>query len=319
MTTIKNFTLPLSDLKFVHHGLARPESILAEKNGRLWCSDNRGSVTRSDPDGSMQTIGSIGGETNGLAMGKDGSIYIAHIGNGNIYKMDQQGNHEIILSEIDGHPLGSANYVFVDSRDRLWISVSSREIPWFIAAASPRPDGYIILWDDKGPRVVADGLYFANEIRLNADESYLYAAETMMARIVRYKVNDDGSLGPQEIVAPGHLGEGRYVDGFAFDAEGNIWVTSVTTNGLGIITPDGDFHMVFEDPNPAAITSAVAKVTSNSLMPEDLFACVGPTIQFPVSIAFADPDLQTVYIGSLAMPYLLKFRSPVPGLPMRHW
>lgn len=319
MTAIKNFTVPLSEIEFVHHGLARPESILAERNGRLWCSDNRGSVTRIDPDGSLQTIGSIGGETNGLAMGKDGSIYIAHIGNGHIYKMDQQGHHEIILSEIDGHPLGSANYVFIDSQDRLWISISSREIPWFIAAAAPRPDGYIILWDDKGPRVVADGLYFTNEIRLNADESYLYAAETMMARLVRYKVNEDGSLGPQEIVAPGHLGEGRYVDGFALDAAGNIWVTTVTTNGLGIITPDGDFHMVFEDPNPTAITNAVAKVTNNSLMPEDLFACVGPNIQFPVSVTFAGPDLQTVYMGSLAMPYLLKFRSPVPGLPMRHW
>lgn len=319
MTGIKSFTIPLSELEFVHHGLARPESVLAERDGTLWCSDNRGSFTRIDPNGTLTTLGSIGGETNGMAMATDGTIYLAHIGNGNIYKLDKQGNHEIILSEINGQPLGAANYVFIDSQDRLWISISSRVIPWFVSCADPRPDGYIILWDDKGPRIVADGLYFTNEIRMNADESYLYAAETMLARIVRYQVHEDGTLGPQEIVPPGDLGPGRFVDGFAFDADGNIWVTTVTTNGLGIITPDGDFHMVFEDPNQSAIDNAVAKVSNKTLAPEDLFACVGSTVQFPVSVTFAGPDLRTVYLGSLAMPYLVKFRSPVPGLPMRHW
>ncbi|MBP8001877.1 MAG: SMP-30/gluconolactonase/LRE family protein [Chloroflexi bacterium] len=319
MSSVKTFMLDLSDLEFVHSGLARPESIIAEKDGTLWCSDNRGSVTRIDPDGTQTTIGTITGETNGLAMDKEGNFYIAHIGNGNIYKMDRQGNHEVILSEIEGRPLGSANYVFIDSQDRLWISISSRDIPWFVACAAPRPDGYIILWDEQGPRIVADGLYFTNEIRLNADESYLYAAETMMCRIVRYKVNEDGSLGPQEEVAPGHLGEGRYVDGFTFDADGNLWVTTVISNGLGIITPDGDFHMVFEDRNEGALNNATEKINASALQPMDMYACVGATLQFPASVTFAGPDLQTVYLGSLAMPHLVKFHSPVPGLPMRHW
>jgi gluconolactonase len=48
-------------------------------------------------------------------------------------------------------------------------------------------------------------------------------------------------------------------------------------------------------------------------------AAAGPRLQFPTSVCFAGPDLRTVHVGSLAMPRLPTFRSPVPGLPMSHW
>ncbi len=320
MGNIRDFRLDLSELEFYGHDLSRPESVLAEKDGTLWASDNRGGVTRIDPDGTQQTIGSIEGEPNGLAMDKDGNLLIADIHGGCIYRLYRDGRHEVILDEIDGQkPLGAANFVFVDSQDRLWISVSSRALPWFVAAAVPRPDGYIILVDDKGPRIVADGIYFPNEVRLNADESYLYVAETMGRRMLRYPVHEDGTLGAQEVFGPADLGFGAYVDGFAFDAEGNIWLTLILRNSLAIITPDGDYHVVFEDVNQPALENAQAKLDAGALTPEDMFACIGPTLQFPASVTFAGPDLRTVYLGSLAMPHLVKFESPVPGLPMRHW
>jgi sugar lactone lactonase YvrE len=48
-------------------------------------------------------------------------------------------------------------------------------------------------------------------------------------------------------------------------------------------------------------------------------AAAGPRLQFPTSVCFAGQDLRTAYVGSLAMPRLPTFRSPVPGLPMSHW
>lgn len=318
--SIKDFSLSLDDIEFFASDLARPESILAEKDGTLWISDQRGLMTRRDPDGTQTTLGNIGHEPNGLAMDSKGNLYNANIGDGKIYKVARDGTAEVILEEIDGQPLGAANFVFVDSQDRLWISISTRDPIWFIACAAPRPDGYIILLAENGPRIVGDGIYFPNEIRLDADEKYLYVAETMKARMLRYPVNPDGTLGEQEIFGPDGLAEGGYVDGFALDEEGNVWVTTVLRNGLMIITADGQHaHTVFEDPRPEAIANADAKVSSNSLAPEDMFACMGPRLQFPASITFAGPDLKTVLMGSLGMPHLLKFESPVAGLPMAHW
>jgi sugar lactone lactonase YvrE len=133
-------------------------------------------MTRRDPDGTQETLGNVGHEPNGLAMDSKGNLYNANIGDGKIYKMQKDGSHEVILEEIDGQPLGAVNFVFVDSQDRLWISVSTREPIWFIAAAAPRPDGYVILMDENGARIVGDGIYFPNEIRLDADEKYLVLA-----------------------------------------------------------------------------------------------------------------------------------------------
>jgi len=319
MGNLDTFTLDIDQLQVVHSGLVRPESVLTEQNGTLWTNDSRGSLSRIDADGSITTVGSIGSEPNGFALSDDDFFYIPNIGDGKIYKMDKTGKHSIFLDEIDSHPLGAPNYVFIDSKKRLWISISSRNLPWFSTINDPRPDGYIILIDENGPRIVADGIYFTNEIRMNADETYLYAAETMKSRMLRFRVADDGSLGEAEVFGPDGIGEAAYIDGFTFDAEGNIWLTQIVRNGVSIINTAGDYHIVFEDVNQPALDLAIQAMKSKTLTPAILFACVGPRVQFPVSICFAGDDLKTVYLGSLAMPHLLRFQSPVAGLKMSHW
>lgn len=319
MTDIREFTLSLDDLAFFGSGLHRPESILATQDGKLTVSDERGGVSVIAPDGSATLRDGLEGTPNGLALDSEGNIYVANIDGGVLQKLAPDGTVEVVLSEIDGQPLGAVNYVFIDSQNRLWVSVSTRKMPWFAALLDDEKDGYIILIDDGGARIVADGFDFLNEIRLNADESYLYAAETLGKRMVRMPVHADGSLGEREAVGPDSLGEYAYVDGFALDANGNVWVTLILQNGLAVITPDGHAHTVFEDPNPAALKIAAAHLDEGTLTPEEMFACVGARLQFPASITFAGDDLRTAYLGSLAMPHLVTFESPVAGLPMSHW
>ena len=316
---IKEFRLDLSELTSTGHDLVRPESVLAQPNGTLWVSDGRGGVTRIDPDGQQQFFGGLGGEPNGLAMADDGSIILANIGTGTIQKLHPDGHSEELLTEVDGVKLTSANFVFIDSKNRLWMAFSTRESHWWLAAANPRPDGYIVLLDEKGPRIVRDDIYFTNEIRLDAKEEYLYVAETMMSRIIRFRVQSDGSLTDKEVFGPDGLGVGAAVDGFAFDNDGNIWVTTVLRNGVGVITTDGDYHVVFEDANEPVLATFAEKIASGTAEPADMAASVGKTLQLVTSVTFGGPDLRTVYVGSLAMNRLPTFRSPVPGLPMHHW
>jgi sugar lactone lactonase YvrE len=132
-------------------------------------------------------------------------------------------------------------------------------------------------------------------------------------------VQPDGSLTEKEVFGPDGLGLGAVVDGFAFDADGNIWVTTVLRNGVGIITRDGDYHVVFEDANEELLMSFGEIVASGTAQPADMLARAGKTLQLVTSITFGGPDLRTVYVGSLGMSRLPTFRSPVPGLPMRHW
>lgn len=316
---IEEFHIDLAQLTYTGHDLARPESILAQPNGTLWASDGRGGITRINPDGSQTFLDGLGGEPNGLAMLADGSLLIANIGGGAVQRLYPDGRVENFLTEVDGVPITTPNFVFRDSKDRIWIAVSTREATWWAAASYPRPDGYIVLVDDKGPRVVAEGIYFTNEIRFDAKEEYLYVAETMGMHIARFRVQPDGSLGTKEIFGPSTLGTASAVDGFTFDADGNIWVTTVLRNGVGIITPKGDYHVVLEDANHEFLTTFEEKLRARTAQPIDMLQAAGKTLQMVTSVTFGGPDLRTVYLGSLGMQSLPTFRSPVAGLPMRHW
>jgi sugar lactone lactonase YvrE len=285
MTTgsaIRHFTLDLDDLEWTGNDLVRPESVVAEPDGTLWASDARGGATRIDPGGGQSFLGGWGGEPNGLAIDPSGDLVTANIALGLVQRM-------------------------------------TREDQWWPAVAHPRPDGFIVLVDERGARIVADGIYGTNEARLDPDERYLYVAETMKARILRFPVAADGSLGEREVFGPDGLGPGAFVDGFTFDAEGNLWVTTVVRNGLGVLDREGDWHVVFEDPREDALATFADKLRAGTGEPQDMLAAAGPTLQFPTSVCFAGEDLRTVYVGSLAMTRLPTFRSPVRGLPMSHW
>ena len=320
MTAIHDFKLDPAQLQRVGTGLTRPESVVARPDGTLFISDARGLVTRMGQDGQQTLLGQSVGEPNGMAIDTEGRLVIAAMEGGRVLRIGPNGEDEtVLLDSFEGAPLGSANHVFQGPKGRLYISVSTRHNPWWPAVTHNLRDGYILLLDDNGPRRIADGINLTNEVRLDREGKYLYAVETMSRHMLRFPLKEDGTLGDREIYGPDDLGHGAYIDGFAFDAEDNLWLTTVTRNGVMIVSPDGDVSTVFEDVNAAGLDLAVAKIEDHTIEPAHLVGCAGPHVQLATSLCFAGPDLRTVYVGSLAMPHLLKFTSPVPGLPMSHW
>lgn len=171
----------------VGRDLQRPEGILAERDGTLWTADARGGVMRINLDGSQQLVVQTadphfdrspeslltGTLPNGIAFAANGDILIANFGTDRLERMTRAGETTVLLDELDGQPLGKVNFPLRDRKNRLWFTVSTRVNPWSDAISSTLADGYIVLIDDKGPRIVADGLRFTNEIRFDADEEWL--------------------------------------------------------------------------------------------------------------------------------------------------
>ena len=292
--SIESFKLRASDFRFVGRDLARPECIIAEKDGTLWVSDERSALMCIAPDGAQTRIGSIGGLPNGVALARDGSFAIANIGDGRLYRLQRDGRHEVVLDSLDGKPLGAVNFVYIDERDRLWVTVSTVTEPRSQAVHNLIADGYIVLIDQRGPRRVAEGLCFTNEVRIDAAGHFLYIAETAPGRVSRQPLAADGSLGARTSFGPDPLFPGAKIDGITFDAAGNLWVTEITRNALLVITPAGHAHTVFEDPG-------------------------GTTLLVPTSLTFGGRDLKTAYVGSLKADRLASFVAPIAGAPMRHW
>ncbi|MBG6118482.1 sugar lactone lactonase YvrE [Sphingobium sp. JAI105] len=332
---LKGWSVDPAQIVMVGEDLQRPECILAERDGTIWSADARGGVMRIAADGQQQLISQkqagafdlnadpaasllTGTLPNGLAFAPNGDFLIANFGTDRLELMDRSGQTSVLFEDIDGKWLGKVNFVLRDSKNRLWITISTKINPWSDAICKSVCDGAIVLMDEKGPRVVAEGLYFTNELRLDAGEEWLYVAETTAKRVSRFKVTADG-LGPRETYGPSDLGRGL-IDGIAFDAAGNLWAAMVFADRLVAITPDGDAIELLNDGDAAATDAFEAEFASGKAVSfETLYATGGTICPWLASITFGGADLQTVMLGGLRASRIPTFRSPVPGLPMIHW
>lgn len=321
-------------IQTIGHGLQRPECVLAEPDGTLWAADARGGVMHIRPDGSQHLIAPAGhggiepgnptslilnGATlpNGIALNRSGDFLIANFGTDSIEYMRRDGRTTTLYDRIDGQPLGKTNFVLVDSRNRIWFTVTTRLTPWIRSVNEKVADGYVGLIDERGIRIVADGFVGTNEIRFDAQEQWLYVVESNARRISRLRAREDGSLHGRETYGPADLG--GTPDGFAFDTYGNLWITIVQTDRLIALTPEGEILTLLDDCDPLQRQIYDRHFYSGTLTPEIMAATQGDIAPWMASITFGGPDLRTVYLGSLRGTTLPFFRSPVAGLALPHW
>lgn len=333
---LKGFRISRDELQFVGKDLQRPECILAERDGTLWSADARGGVMRISPDGSQRLIAqqadshfagtadlgrrfTEGTLPNGLAFARNGDILISNFGTDCLEVMTREGNCRVLYDSIDGKPIGKVNFVLRDSKDRIWLTVSTRIKNWMEAIRPGLDDGFIALADERGLRIVADGLHFTNEVRLDAKEEYLYAVETCGRRITRFRVGDDGSLSRREIFGPTDFGPAGFPDGCSFDSYGNLWVTLVMAERLIALTPDGEMLTLYDDGKPDKIAALEAGYQAGRPTPEQMMETRSSATPWIASVTFGGPDLRNAYIGTLFGTNIPWFRSPVAGLPMVHW
>ncbi|MBW8637783.1 SMP-30/gluconolactonase/LRE family protein [Hoeflea sp. WL0058] len=332
---IKGFVVDPAEIRTIGHDLQRPECILAEPDGSLWSADARGGVVHIFPDGRQEIIAQTeqtdfasatddaarftqGTLPNGLAFARNGDILVSNFGTDRLELMKRTGESEVLYDTIDGRAIGKVNFVLRDSRDRVWLTVSTTIPNWMEAISPDLKDGFVAMADEKGLRIVADGFAFTNEIRFDAKEEWLYVVETTGKRITRLRAHEDGSLTDRETFGPSD--HNAFIDGIAFDAFGNLWGTHVMTDRIFAITPEGDLQIILDDDHGSAAGKELLKAFGEDRVTPDLqMACGGSIAPWMASVTFGGPDLKNVYIGSLRGTTIPYFRSPVAGLPMVHW
>src|SRR5437764_11246315 len=216
MNPILDFGIDTSALQYVGHDLQRPECILAEPDGVLWSADARGGVMRIAADGTQRIVTQqrsqhfqgAGTEAsrylegtlpNGLAFARNGDILISNFGTDCLEIMTREGVSRVLADSIEGEPIGKVNFVLRDSKDRIWITISTRIKNWMHALRADPADGYLARYENGKFRIVADGFHFTNEIRLDAREEFLYVVETTGGCISRLRIDDKGQAKDREI------------------------------------------------------------------------------------------------------------------------
>lgn len=338
MTTnpLLDFEIDKASLQYIGNDLQRPECILAEQDGTLWSADARGGVVRIDRDGGQHVItekrsshfAAANSETNrylhgtlpnGMAFARNGDFLIANFGTDCLEVMSRDGDLRVLVDSINGQPIGKVNFVLRDSRDRIWVTVSTKIKNWMHALRTDLKDGYVALYENGQFRVVAEGFGFTNEIRFDAKEEWMYVVETTGGCITRLRIDGTGEVLEREVFGPSNLGKGAWPDGIAFDSCGNLWGTMVYSDKLFILTPKGELRILLDEGDPAKVDALEQAFFRNHVTEDVLFVTGQGIAPWMASVTFGGPDLKTVYIGSLKGKTIPYFRSPVAGLPMVHW
>ncbi len=315
--------IDLRNLHFIGSDLHRPECVLATKTGNLYVSDWRGGVTMIRPDGTQHLFlpksSSFEPKPNGIALLPDGSFLLAHLGSetGGVYRLTRRGKLTEFLTSVDNKPLPPTNFVHLDRRGRVWISISTEIRPRAQAYRPDVADGFIVLKNETGERVAARNLAYTNECVVDPTGNWLYLNETFGRCLSRYAIEEDGRLAGKETVT--EFGAGVFPDGLTFDENGSVWITSIVSNRVIQVTPDGSQTVILEDCDSEHMECVETAFQNHCMGRPHLDTIKTRFLKNISSLAFGGEDLQTAYLGCLLDDKIASFHAPTRGAPPVHW
>lgn len=219
--------------------LAHPEGPDLLPDGRVvFVETFAGRLSTWDANAGVRLFADVGGGPNACQVGLDG-VYVTQNGGvagewrspnpttPSIQRVTHDGTVQIVATAAGGAPLLAPNDLAFGADGRLYFTDPGPYDP-------ERPvDGRICVLDADGSAhvLVETGPTFPNGIVGEADGSVVWV-ESYTRRVRRRR--PDGTL---ELLTT--LPEDRVPDGLAVAADGNLYVTGITSHGLDVLAPDG--------------------------------------------------------------------------------
>ena len=312
----------LNKIKFVGKDLNRPECVLVDPENTLHVSDFQGGVKRILNSGEIKFTKPKNGfniKPNGITIFNKSSWLVTHLDEtkGGVYKLSFDGDIEPYLLKIEDIPIPPTNYVHFDYEGRIWITVSTRKIPRILAHNLECDDGFIILIDQGKAKIVADGLGFANECFYNPFDKRLYVNETFGRKVSYFEISKNGLLVNKKILTTFKFGE--FPDGLTLDSEGCFWITSIFSNKLIRVFPNGEKQIILEDSDLEYLKVIEEAYKKGTLTRSLMNKINSKKLKNISSIAFGGKDLKDIYMGCLLGEEIAFFTNNIAGLKPAFW
>jgi len=202
---------------------AYSEGPVFDDSGHLYVSHGKDSVAKISPSGAITPWFTTDKPNGHKILPDDSHLLCTH---GAVLKITADGKSWDILSDsCDGEPLRAPNDLTLDGHGGIYFSDPG--------GSRAAPIGTVHYIDADGhTHLVAAGLSVPNGLVLNATGEYLYLAETVPNRILRFPVLASGKLGPSSVFAdlPSRPDTQAEPDGLLIDEAGRLYVAHL---GMG--------------------------------------------------------------------------------------
>jgi sugar lactone lactonase YvrE len=232
--------------------LHRPEDGVVLPDGRLVVADQVSGLRLINADGSSRPFGrfaeagyrhgppEIVSAINGVTLEPSGTHVLgADVFRGGIYRVHVATE---AVERVYQHPFG-VNMARGDGSGGIWFTQSTRNRPehgerdLFRSVDVPTPDGalfYLAPASDGAARVAvpaAEGLLFANGLALDEARGYVYVAETLGKRVLRFRMDTaSGRVTERTTVF-----EGAHPDNVELDAHGRLWIALPVSSEIAVL------------------------------------------------------------------------------------
>ena len=265
---------------------------------RLWFIDSLGDrIHRCTADGRELRTWEVPGHVGAMALAGDGRALLALVDGFHLMDLATHESEHLVDPE-PGRDTNRLNDGKVDRRGRF--------VCGSMDMAEERDSG--TLWSlgpDRVPRELDRNIICSNGPCFSPDGTTLYFADSFKGVVYAYDYDGDtGGVSNRRTFAEPAVRPGGAPDGATVDAEGGVWIALVFDGRILRYAPDGTLDRTVEMP--------VVKTTS---------------------VAFGGPELDTLYVTSMARPPLPRYPGDGPlrgstfavtglgvrGLPERRW
>lgn len=267
-------------------GLDHPEGVACGADGYAYAGGEAGQVYRIDVERrEVRQFAQVpGGFILGMAQDAAKNLYACDLGNRVVQKISPGG---IVTTYADGSPTGRfrlPNYPAFDSQGNLYVSDSGDWNGDNGCLYVVKPGGQAAVWETTLKQ-------FPNGLCLGPNEEHLYVAMSLNPpRVVRVKIEADGSAGPVETVVE----LPRTVpDGLAFDTEGNLYISCYRPDVVYRLSPWGKLDVLAED-------------------------YAGTVIAAPTNIAFCGRKRNVLLSASLGRWHITRYDAGATGLALHY-
>ncbi len=224
--------LPIESFEVFATGLDHPECLAFDREGFVWAGGEAGQVYRIDAAGTVKQVTTLGTFNAGVAWSPWDDLFVCNPAQG-IVRVRRDGSHESFASHAGDHKIVCANFGLFDRAGNYWVTDSGE---W------KKHSGYLLRFtpDGRGERV-AGPFGYANGLALDADERFLFMAESDTNRVWRFDLAD----GKHDVYAEG---VGRMIDGLALDEDGLLYASCYASDDIHRITDGRQVALYAHDP-----------------------------------------------------------------------